>query len=69
MGKYKIIKNSEVKYRVRSNDSLEKLKTNPGLYYLCNGEYKVEMCGQNKAFKLISSHFSNIIKLWRKHNV
>ena len=68
MKTYKIIRKNEVTHVFKSNQSLDFLNTNPALFFLCNGNYQVEKCGNLRAFKLIKSHVSRIINNWRKHN-
>ena len=68
MAKYKIIKDKEVRHVFSSNQSLALVMTNPALYFLCDGNYKVERCGQKLVFKQIINHLSMLINNRRKYN-
>ena len=68
MKTYKIIKKNEVKHVFKSNQSLELVKSNPALFFMCDGEFEVEKCGQLTAFKLLKNHVSMLINNRRKYN-
>ena len=68
MQKY-IIKKRGVEYLIRSDQAITGIKTNPGLYFVCNGKYQVERCGNLTAFKLLKSHMLNLVKKWGNCNV
>ena len=68
MHKYQIIKDKEVRHVFKTDQSLELVKANPALFFLCDGEFEVKKCGQLKAFKLLKNHFSSLINNWRNYN-
>jgi hypothetical protein len=56
-------------YKFKSDKTINELSSSPVLYFLSDGDYKVEKCGVLKAFKLIKSHLNTISKLWVSSNV
>ena len=68
MKKY-IIKKRGVEYLIRSDQAITGIKTNPGLYFVCNGKYQVQECGHLTAFRLLKDHIANIVKKWGYRNV
>ena len=67
MKKYKI-KKGGVSYMFKSSQNIASLKHNPALFFLCNGEFEVEVCGILKAFKQLKSHMTRIAKKWVTSN-
>ena len=67
MNKYKIMTKTMNK-RIKTNLPLSFLQTSPALFFLCNGEYQIQECGQIRAFKLIKSHIMNILNKLRYGN-
>ena len=68
MQKY-IIKKRGVEYLIRSDQDITGIQTNPALFFVCNGDYQVERCGQLTAFRQLKSHMLNLVKKWGKCNV
>ena len=66
--KYKVKMNKKT-YEFKSNKTINQLSSSPVLYFLSNGEYEVEKCGQLKAFNYLKSHMTNIAKLVGTINV
>ena len=67
MNKYKIMTKTMNK-RIKTSLPLSFLETSPALYFLCNGEYKVQECGQKTAIKQLKDHIETIIKKWVMNN-
>lgn len=61
MKKY-TIKKGGVSYLIKSDQNIASLQHNPALFFLCDGEYEVEVCGKLTAFKQIKSHMTRISK-------
>jgi len=68
MKKYEI-KKGGVSYMIKSNQNIASLQHNPALFFLCDGEYEINECGQLKAFKHLKSHIRNIAKKLVTSNV
>lgn len=67
MNKYKIMTKTMNK-RIKTNLPLSFLQTSPALFFLSDGEYKVQECGQITAIKQLKSHIETIIKKWVLNN-
>ena len=61
MNKYKIMTKTMNK-RIKTSLPLSFLETSPALFFLCDGEYQVQKCGQITAIKQLKSHLKTIIK-------
>ena len=61
MKKYEI-KKGGVSYMFKSNQNIARLKQNPALFFLFNGEFEVNECGVFNAFKQLKSHMTRISK-------
>jgi hypothetical protein len=69
MQKYKIQKDNKVLCFFKSKIDLEKLRTNPGIYFLYGGNIEIHKCGQVIAFKQLISHFLSLFKKMAVSNV
>ena len=61
MYKYQI-KKGGVSYMIKSDQNITGLKYNPALFFLCDGDYEINVCGQLTAFKQLRNHIANIAK-------
>ena len=56
-------------YKFKSNKTINQLNSSPVLYFLSDGEFKINECGKLKAFRHLKSHLNTISKLWVSSNV
>lgn len=67
MQTYKI-KTKHKEYQLKTSNPLSLVKTSPALFFLTDGEYKIEKCGQLNALKQLNSHVKSLINSWSLNN-
>jgi len=61
MKTYKI-KTKTKEYHLKTSKPLSFVQTSPALFFLTDGEYKIEKCGQLNIVETLTSHISSLVK-------
>lgn len=67
MQKYKI-KTKTKEYKLKTSKPLSFVQTSPALFFLTDGEYEVQKCGQLNILTTLTSHLKILMNSLRLNN-